>query len=357
MKVVTVAGALEDGVVNPDEVFTVPYQKTYYGNRGLDSEKFAFTEHDWHPTAEWRLGDIVRVSSNIGTIEVATRLGQSRLYAYQTAFGLGSVTGVDYPGEGSGTVRPLKDWSETTLPSTAIGQGITTTEMQMLDVYATIANCGVARTPRLVKATVDADGTQHEQPAAGTHQVVSAQTAATINEMLVGVTAADDGTGANARVAGYTVAGKTGTALKVVNGSYGETEDQHKYRSSFVGFLPAEAPRLAAIVMLDEPAWAARYASVSAAPVFSNVMEYAVRDMKVAPPSPGTRACDGAAPTLPPPLPTSVDAIRAAAGETVASTDTPGPDPAPEVVPVEAPTLSASSSVPSNQGSAPNPSP
>jgi cell division protein FtsI (penicillin-binding protein 3) len=382
MKVVTVAGALEAGVVNPDELMNVPYQKTYYGHRGLASEDFTFKEHDWHPEVQWRLGDIVRVSSNMGTINIAERLGQEQLYDAQQAFGLGSYTGIDYPGEGSGTVMPLEDWSETTLPSTAIGQGITTTEMQMLDVYATIANCGVSREPRLVKATVDAEGDQHEQPGGDTRRVVSAQTAATLNEMLVGVTAADDGTGANARVSGYTVAGKTGTAIKVVNGSYGETEEQHKYRSSFVGFLPAEAPRLAAIVMLDEPAWEARYASVSAAPVFARVMEYAVRDMRVAPPQPGARACDGAALPLPAPLPTSVDGIRAAAGDTVTATDTPGPDPVAESVPdpgtgsgqsaesgtaagtdpvsegatTTAPTVSTTNPG-SNTGSGPNPSP
>jgi hypothetical protein len=135
-----------------------------------------------------------------------------------------------------------------------------------------------------------------------------------------------------------------------VNGSYGDTEEQHRYRSSFVGFLPAEAPRLAAIVMLDEPAWEARYASVSAAPVFSKVMEYAVRDMRVAPPDPGTRACDGAAIAMPDALPTSVDAIRAAGGTTTAQTDTPGPDPASEVLPADPPTLSSA-------GPGPNQSP
>jgi cell division protein FtsI (penicillin-binding protein 3) len=342
MKVVPIAAALEEGIVTPEELISVPYSRTYYGHRGLESEQFTFEEHDYHEEVSWRLADIVRVSSNIGTINVAERLGQDGLHEYQRAFGFGTPTGVDFPGEGAGTVKPLDEWSETTLPTSAIGQGIATTEVQMLGVYATIANCGVWRQPRLVGQTIDAEGDTHDRPAGDTRRVVSPRTAALLNEMLVGVTANDDGTGANARVKGYTVAGKTGTALKVLpDGTYGRTEEEHRYRSSFVGFLPAEQPRLAAMVMIDEPHWEARYASVAAAPVFSRVMSYAVQGMRVVPPEAGTRACNGAADTgLPAALPT------AGPTEGATATDTPGPEPVPEVIPPPPSTLVATEPTP-----------
>ncbi len=293
MKIVPLAGALEEGLVDPEEIFSVPDQYVYLPL----SKKYrkTFRDHDPHPVLPMRPADILRVSSNIGTIKVAEALGEAGLYQYINEFGLAERTGVDYPGEEDGLLLDFERWSKTTLPTNAIGQGIATTPLQMLNAYATIARCGEVLAPRFVMATIDANGQRHEVAPGSPRRVVSERTAALVNDMLVGVV--DGGTGVNAAVNGYTVAGKTGTALKVLeDGTYGtDDEATHRYRSSFVGFLPAEAPRLAAIVVVDEPSFENRYASVAAAPLFSSVMSYAVRDMKVAPPPAGTRPCSGAA--------------------------------------------------------------
>jgi len=271
-KVITVSGAIEDGTVTPETWFDVPSQIT------VDDQ--VFKDVDSHPTA-MTVADIVRHSSNVGTIFIARQLRSERFDAYLRAFGFGTPTGLGFPGEPPGTVLSLADYNDTSLASMPVGSGLAVTALQMLDVYTTLANGGVSRPPRLVAATIGADGTRTEQPTAVAQPVVSPETAATMRQLLEAVVA--DGTGTRAAIPGYRVAGKTGTARK--------PPYTGAYVASFAGFAPADAPRLAAIVVLDEPG-ASIYGGEVAAPVFSQIMQYALRLERVPP----SDAATGAAP-------------------------------------------------------------
>jgi len=264
-KVVTIAAALEAGVVSPSTVLQVP------GRIVVDGQKYE--DVDSHPTA-MSVSDIVRESSNVGTIEIARLLGKSRFDAALRSFGFGSPTGLHFPGEASGILLALDQYNATSMASMPIGSGIAVTAMQMLDVYLTIANDGVERVPRLVAATVDADGNRRDVPLGATHRVVSAATARAMRPMLESVV--ESGTGTKAAVAGYTVAGKTGTARKPPY-----EHPPYKYVTSFAGFAPASSPSLAAIVVLDEPQKGNISGGQLAAPVFSRIMQYALAVQRV----------------------------------------------------------------------------
>ena len=154
-KVVTIAAALEAGLVNPNTVLQVPSRIV------VDGQKY--DDVDSHPTS-MTVADIVRESSNVGTIEIAKMVGKQRFDSALRSFGFGSPTGLGFPGEASGILLPLDQYNATSMASMPIGSGIAVTAMQMLDVYLTIANDGVARAPRLVEATIDADGNRREMP-------------------------------------------------------------------------------------------------------------------------------------------------------------------------------------------------
>lgn len=269
-KVITIAGALEDGKVTPDKWYEVPGQITV--------DDVVFKDEASHPTA-MTVADIVRESSNVGTIFIARELGQERFDAYLRAFGYGSLTGIGLPGESPGIVLPLDEYNDTSLASMPVGNGLAVTALQMLNVYGTIANNGATRPPRVVAATIGDDGTRTDTPAAAPQPVVSPETAAAMRQMLEAVVA--DGTGTRAAIPGYRVGGKTGTARK--------PPYTGAYVASFAGFAPADAPRLAAIVVLDEPGDSI-YGGEVAAPVFSRIMQYALRLERVPPssPAPGT---------------------------------------------------------------------
>jgi cell division protein FtsI (penicillin-binding protein 3) len=280
-KVITITGALNAGVVAPDQTFTVP--------PGITLGDVQFKDSEDHGTMAWNVTDIMRESSNVGTIQIANQLGKERLAAYLRSFGFGSKTSIGFPGESAGLVLDPERYTSTSMGSIPIGYEVSVTAMQMLDVFMTVANGGVSVPPRLVKATIDADGTRDEMPRRRGRRVVSAEAAAAVNPMLQAVVTG--GTGARAAVPGYTVAGKTGTARKP------PYEEDGRYMASFAGFAPAEAPRLAAIVVLDEPG-TSYYGGEVAAPVFSGIMQYALRLERVTPtvaldaalPDPGTVA-------------------------------------------------------------------
>jgi len=264
-KVITMAGALEDGAVAPDATLTVP-GALYVG-------KTKYTDDEAHGTEQMTLDDIMRQSSNIGTIMIAKKLGATRFDHYLRAFGFGSKTAIRFPGQASGLLLPLADYNATSMGSMPIGQGIAVTSMQMLDAYLTIANGGVSVAPRLVAATVDPSGKRHDLPVARGHRVVSAQTASVVTNMLEAVV--QDGTGTGAAIPGYTIAGKTGTARKPPY-----TTGQHV--ASFVGFAPADNPQLAVIVVIDEPQ-NLYYGGQIAAPGFAEIMHDALRLLGVPP--------------------------------------------------------------------------
>ncbi len=273
-KVVTVAAAIDTGTVTPDSWFETPPAIT------IDGTAFEDVESD-HPSS-MTVADIVRESSNVGTIKIAQMLGKERFDAYLRAFGYGTGSGLGYPGESTGILLPVEEYNATSLASMPIGNGIAVTPMQMLDVFTTIANGGETRPPRLVDATVGPDGRRREEPTAPSRRVVSPETAAAVRTMLEGVVA--DGTGTNAAVEGYRVAGKTGTARKPPY-----DKPPYRYTASFAGFAPASAPRLSAIVVFDEPTGARGFlASQVAAPAFSRIMAAALRSERVAPDGAGT---------------------------------------------------------------------
>ncbi|WP_370326253.1 peptidoglycan D,D-transpeptidase FtsI family protein [Euzebya sp.] len=270
-KVIAIAGALEDGVVDADQGFDVPAQISIGPETFSDSEP--------HPTAWWSTRDIITRSSNVGTIQIARQLGEERLYDYVTDFGLGQPTGLSFPGESRGLLAPVSEWTSSSLPTIAIGQGVAATLVQTAQVFAVIANDGEYRAPSLVQGTVDGDGvfTPAEEPER--RQVVSPDTARTVADMLVQVVEAPEGTGNLAAVDGYRVGGKTGTAQKPSETSRGYEEGA--YLATFAGFAPVEDPRVVVAVMLDEPT--PYYGGLSAAPTFSRIMEFALRDQRIPP--------------------------------------------------------------------------
>jgi cell division protein FtsI (penicillin-binding protein 3) len=270
-KLITIAGALQEGVIAPSDRLAVP------GTIRVGSH--TFSEHDPHPTQSWSITDIVANSSNVGSIMIGQKLGKDRLDGYLRAFGLGSRTAINFPGESAGLLLDPAHWYSTSMGTTAIGQGLAVTAMQMLAAYNTIANGGEYVAPKLVRATVDRDGHQHPTPASVRHRVVSEQTARDMTAMLEEVVRV--GTAKLAAIDGYTVAGKTGTARK---------PDEHvrgykagAYVSSFAGFVPAEKPALTAMVVLDEPQ--PIFGGLVAAPRFAQIAEYALRELRIPPPA------------------------------------------------------------------------
>ncbi|MDQ3932757.1 MAG: penicillin-binding protein 2, partial [Actinomycetota bacterium] len=241
-KTVTAAAALEEGLVAPDSVYTV-------GSTIRVGSK-TFAEAHRHATKPMTLRQIIEESSNVGTIQMALQIGEERLERYLTAFGYGRPLGLGFPGESSGSFPRVEDWSATSLPTIAIGQGVAVTLVQAAHVYATLANDGIAVQPRLVRGTVGDDGRLVPLPAPTTRRVVSAETARQTREMLIEVVSGERGTGKLAVVPGYAVGGKTGTARKPLEGARGYSGE---YVASFVGIAPIEAPRFVVAVMLDEP--------------------------------------------------------------------------------------------------------
>ncbi|HEX9237000.1 MAG TPA: penicillin-binding protein 2, partial [Actinomycetota bacterium] len=267
-KVITAAAALETGVIRPTDRLPVPDQ--------LQVSNKLFHDAHPHPTEMMTLGDILAYSSNIGAIKVAAMLGKDRLSAYLHRFGFGRTTGLGFPGEASGLLAPPDQWWGTSMGTIPIGQGIAVTPLQMATVYATVANGGVWTRPRLVLGTVDGHGTVHRAPPSPTDRVISAQTAGQLVRMLsYGV---EVGTGTEAQIPGYWVAGKTGTARKPLTNARGYS---NHYVASFIGFAPASRPALVVAAVLDEPATV--FGGVAAAPLFQDVARFALAKLRVAP--------------------------------------------------------------------------
>jgi cell division protein FtsI (penicillin-binding protein 3) len=274
-KMITVAGAIEDGVVTPDTIINVP--------DSLQLHDREFTDSHSHPVSDWSVTDIIATSSNIGTIKVAQELGKDRVDAYLRAFGFGSSPGLGFPGETAGIMRDLKDWSAVDIGAIPIGQGVAVSALQMLDAYNVVANDGVYIAPKLVKATDSGSGQVLTQPSGG-RRVISADTAAAMQAMLAKVVS--DGTGKLAAVPGYTSAGKTGTA-RIAQGidredGYLNEQGLYEYQASFVGMITGAD--LSIIVTLEDPRTSIFGGDV-AAPVFSHLAASALRRYEVPPPA------------------------------------------------------------------------
>jgi cell division protein FtsI (penicillin-binding protein 3) len=272
-KLVTISGALEDGVVTPLTRFTLPPTIRVADRTIHDAET--------RSTERMSVQQILAHSSNVGTVTIAERLGPEELSRWVRRYGFGQTTGVDFPGESSGMVLPLDQWSGSTIGTVPIGLGIAVTPMQMASAYATIANKGVRMTPQLV---LKVGSKRVKAPPA--RRVVSKTTARKVMAMLRDVVI--QGTGTEAAIPGYTVAGKTGTANKPTAHGYSTT----KYVASFVGAVPARHPRLVVLVMVDEPRGTI-WGGVVAAPAFAKIAQFDLQYLEVPPDAPATRLLTG----------------------------------------------------------------
>jgi cell division protein FtsI (penicillin-binding protein 3) len=267
-KVITAAAAIEEGALKLNQRLTVASSYRLYTK--------TFHDAHTHPKEAMTLADIIAYSSNIGTIEVASMLGKARFYSYLQRFGLTDRTGVGFPGESSGLLPPPGQWSGTSMGTIPLGQGIAVTPLQMATVYAAIANGGVLVRPRLVNGIVGADGKVRPATGAAARRVVSPETAGTIARMLA--YAVRVGTGKEAQLPGFWVAGKTGTARKVNENGTGYSD---KYVASFIGFAPAADPAVVVAAILDEPSTV--YGGIAAAPLFREVTDFALARLRVPP--------------------------------------------------------------------------
>jgi cell division protein FtsI (penicillin-binding protein 3) len=271
MKVVVAAAALEEKLVTPRTPFHLQPTITV-------ANKTVKEAHE-RSAVNYTVTEIISHSSNVGAVTLGLKLGKERLYRYIEGFGLTEETGIDFPGEVSGFMPSPEHWSGTTIATVPIGQGVAVTAMQMLRVVATVANSGVSVKPRLFSRVTDASGKEISlAPGVSKKRVVSAETADALREILS--VAVAEGTGKSAQIPGYRVAGKTGTAQKPRENGRGY--EQGRYVASFVGFAPVEDPRVAAIVIIDEPRTAI-WGGVVAAPAFRNTVEFSLRHLKIAP--------------------------------------------------------------------------
>lgn len=266
-KVITAAAALEAGVLSPDSVLAVPDRIRLAGKNFKDS-------HD-HPVEQMTFTGVIVESSNVGTIMAAQKVGGPKLYEMLKRFGIGSRTGIQLPAESRGILRQEGDWSGTDYGTHPIGQGYSVNGVQMASVYATVANGGVRVPPTLFKATATPDGKVVAPPPPQGERILSEEVAAQLRSMLEGVTN-EGGTAETAAIPGYRVAGKTGTAQRAVNGGYSG------YTASFVGFAPADAPRLAVSVSVQNPR-NGYYGGAVAGPVFRDIMSFSLRTQGIPP--------------------------------------------------------------------------
>jgi cell division protein FtsI/penicillin-binding protein 2 len=264
-KAFTVAAALEDGLVTPDTQFNLPPTITV-ADREIEEA---------HPRGYVTLSTrgILEISSNVGAIMIGQRLGADGFDRWVRRFGFGSPTGIDLPGEESGIVLDLEDYSGSSMGNLPIGQGIAVTPMQMAAGYAAIANGGILRPPHIVERV---GGRAAAKPKG--RRVISESTAASVRRMLEGVLG-PGGTASGAAIEGYELGGKTGTAEKPDEfGGYSKT----KFVSSFVGFAPARRPKLLVAVMVDEPQGDI-YGGTVAAPAFKEITSFALNYLRIAP--------------------------------------------------------------------------
>jgi cell division protein FtsI (penicillin-binding protein 3) len=268
-KIVTVSAVLSEGLVTPRSAFTLPYE-IHVADRVI---------RDAHPrgTERMTVDQILSYSSNVGTITLAQLLGSERLSEWISRFGFGHKTDIDFPGETQGIVPPLERWSGSTIGTLPIGHGIAITPVQMAAAYGTVANGGVWRRPHLVER-VGTSGPTSET----SRRILRPRVARQVLRMMEDVVI--EGTGQEAQLPGYKVAGKTGTAAKPdPDGGYSTS----RYVASFVGMVPASSPRLVVVVTVDEPA-AAIWGGVVAAPAFQQIAGFDLQYLEIPPDAPET---------------------------------------------------------------------
>lgn len=262
------AAALEEGVLKERDQIFCENGAYKVANRVIHE-----AQRKKHGNLTFR--EILKYSSNIGSTKIGQRLGKETFYRYIKSFGFGSKTGIDLPGEASGILRPVQRWTTVDAATIAFGQGISVTAIQLISAFSAVANKGVLMKPYLVKGIVDQKGEMiREFKPTVVRQVISAPTAFKMCSILTDVVSAEDGTGKNARIQNVAVAGKTGTSQKFDFSS--KRYSTEKVRTSFIGFFPADDPRVVIFVMIDEPK-RDKWGGVAAAPVFRNIGEQILR--------------------------------------------------------------------------------
>lgn len=272
-KVMTIAGLLNEGDANPSTAFTIPSALKRSGKFFRDSEP--------HGTLKLTLTGVLAKSSNIGTIQAAEIMGAEKFNEYLLKFGVGQVTGMQFPGESKGRLPKLDKWSGTSFPTFAFGQGYMVSAVQIASMYATIANDGVRINPSLIEGYIMPNGEYQQASDPIKTEVISVAAAKTLREMMETVVS-DEGTAPLAEIPGYRVAGKTGTAQVV------DPECRCYSReviASFIGMAPAENPEIVVAVAIHNPK-NGRYGGQLAGPVFKEVAQYSLKQMNI-PPSNG----------------------------------------------------------------------
>lgn len=273
-KVITIASAIEEGKIAPESVMTIPYK--------LKRSNKVFHDHEPHPVQRLTLAGALAVSSNTGAIKIGEMLSNDKLHSYLKKFGIAEKPGSGLPGEESGKLLAVKDWSGTTAPTVAFGQGYSVTAMQATSVFATIANDGVRVTPTVIAGVSDAAGRYTPANKQKSLRVVSADTAKQMRLMMESVVSAS-GTAPSAAIPGYRVAGKTGTAQRVDDscGCY------RGYTASFIGFAPADKPEFVVSVTIQDPK-GLHWGGYLGGPVFKKVMSFVLKDQHIPPTQPAT---------------------------------------------------------------------
>jgi cell division protein FtsI (penicillin-binding protein 3) len=277
-KVAVISAALNEGTVEPEDIFDCENGMWNFQGRPL---------RDYHPYGRLSVADILKKSSNIGAAKVALTLGERRMETYLRAFGIGKPSGIELPGEEGGILRDRTKWSALSISRMAMGHEVGVTSLQMLGMLCAIANNGFLMKPTIIQRMVDAEGrTVMEFSPEVVARPIREDTARLMQKLMSRVTE-EGGTGTKGRVAGYTVAGKTGTAQKAIPGGYSDSANV----ASFMGFLPAENPELAIIVVVDEPQ-PLHTGGLVAAPVFREIAEQAVRYLDIPPAGPETSVAE-----------------------------------------------------------------
>ena len=268
-KVMTLAAALEEKKVTPETVLTIPY--------ALKRSTKVFHDHEPHPDQRLTTAGVLAVSSNTGSIKIGEMLSNDSLYNYLTKFGIGTKTGSGLPGESRGILRKVSDWSGTTAPTVAFGQGYSLTAMQATSVFATIANDGVRVSPTVIAGTSDSSGNYTPSATRESVRVISSDTASKMRLMMESVVSAN-GTAPSAAIPGYRVAGKTGTAQRIDDtcGCY------RGYTASFIGFAPADNPAYVISVTIQDPK-GLHWGGYLGGPVFKKVMSFVLQSKGIAP--------------------------------------------------------------------------
>lgn len=277
-KVFLIAAALEERLVKPGDVFNCENGSYTIADR---------TIHDTHSFSRLSVADILKYSSNIGAAKIGARLGDERLFRYLRNFGFGERTGIDLPGESPGNLREKRHWYGVDLATISFGQGVSASALQLTSAVSAVANGGILMKPYVVERILDDSGqeVQRFEPQA-LRRVISEDTARKVARMMEGVTTSG-GTGTNAAVDGFRVAGKTGTAQKVDQVTHGYSAT--KRTASFIGFIPADKPKLTILVVIDEPK-TSPYGGVVAAPAFREIALNALNYLKVSPQGGGGKA-------------------------------------------------------------------